>query len=617
MRPSCPVLQHAPQVRQSIDFILACFRRFPCFRVSCFILHLHGAGYTQTMRYLCVHCDEKFTWEDASGAKARCPKCLRATGIEPLKQEPAVATGKTNKWLPLGLGLIALFVTFGIWKSQQPPNMPEEVPMAMLSPKETAVYLKRHNISSETWSRFLTADAEVKTFLRGLNLPSGSDAKPTAQAITKAIQTLKQKGTIAPWFFSIPRETPVMPSSVVAGWLNEGKSKRYYPFELAALGVAIMREQGIPSMIAEVSEWPNEGPADPGGKMGYFVVATYKDEVGKGAAEYWDIYGGRTTLPSSAKALNDMQAMGAVENMQAVHSMMIAHKSDEAFKHIERAKTLYPDSSTIRSVRGTILLNVSSTEEGLKEIEAAKELSDDAVRWHDLATVYMMKGEFEDATRAIETSLKRNPKYVAPYASKAMLAFQEGKDNEALSLLRQAETLDRSWPQLASIWAQYHAKQGNITAAIPYAKKAIALTHGDISTRLLAGSIYRAAGMYRDMREQARAIMRDTPSAKTQQMEAAIKQLMGPTALDPEDEEDTVAEDTPSLPNSGFQLGSKLLGEEGAGSPATSGNLQLADPSAGSSSSGFNLRGEGLGGGNLGSRNGSSFGGDFKLDLNP
>src|SRR5262245_34151855 len=101
------------------------------------------------MRYLCVHCDHRF--EAEGEAPKRCPACMRAKGIEPVR-EPAPAAGRAGPgrakhllWLGL-LGALVVGAAFFVWPrdtSDKPAAGPE-----LLEPDALAAALKGQQVDA-------------------------------------------------------------------------------------------------------------------------------------------------------------------------------------------------------------------------------------------------------------------------------------------------------------------------------------------------------------------------------------------------------------------------------------------------------------------------------------
>ncbi len=97
------------------------------------------------MRYLCVHCDEKF--DLASEQEPRCPKCLRVHGLRPLSVAH-VGSGRNARrtWIALVAALAVLAAgggAFVLWQRQQAEPEPAELARTPLAQSALARALER------------------------------------------------------------------------------------------------------------------------------------------------------------------------------------------------------------------------------------------------------------------------------------------------------------------------------------------------------------------------------------------------------------------------------------------------------------------------------------------
>jgi hypothetical protein len=131
---------------------------------------------------------------------------------------------------------------------------------------------------------------------------------------------------------------------------------------------------------------------------------------------------------------------------------------------------------------------------------------------------------------------------------------------------------------LPQLWASYYVITGDVDRAIAHARDAIAQNPADVQSHLLAARIYRQAARYDLMRREAHEVLDRTPPTRRTEMRQIIQQLLGPTALDPLDDE-AVATDDASGDGST---------EDATGEP---GSLTLDSPLLGGSDDGPNLLG--------------------------
>jgi hypothetical protein len=122
--------------------------------------------------------------------------------------------------------------------------------------------------------------------------------------------------------------------------------------------------------------------------------------------------------------------------------------------------------------------------------------------------------------------------------------------------------------------------------ALTRAEEGVRMRPEHPQARLLLARLYRQAGRYDDMRQQARALLQATPGSQKSRVKGLIEGLLGPTALEaPEGE--------------GSGSGSAALAEPG--------QLELSEPTIGDKASGPSLLDDKLGGGATG---GLKLGGD-------
>lgn len=565
------------------------------------------------MRYLCVHCDKTFEHDDdgrAAAKKPRCPTCMRVNGVEPVAAA-AKAGSKRQPWLwwaVAGGALAVAGVGYAWWASQAADAVGDEVPLAPLDRTAALGHLRREGVDARELEAMLVPTDAIEEWAEGA-AGDASDAEGRARAVQHAIRERAEQGAFQRWSFGVPRETPIAPPERVLEWLGEdGAHHHLYPIEIAALMTSALRALGVEAMVAEAIRFPGDRtPPDPSGQLGYFVVAVYAGEAGEGEPTYFDPYGGRRTAPEESRVLTDLQAIAAGLGTRALHLLSRESDPERAIEAATEALRLDPRSPTLRSVRGAILLASGQVNEGVRELESAKQLRPDAPRRNLLASVYLAPSPFQDldaASREVSEALEEFPEFAPGRATLAAIHLARRESDLARSELTEAERLDPAYHLLPQLWASYYVMTGDTDRAIEYAQASIAQNPADVQGHLLAARIYRQAGRYDLMRREAHEVMDRTAPARRTEMRQVIRQLLGPTALEPV--EDEPLSDDVLLPDDGapgsMQLDSPLLGGESDGPSLLGGGGDdgpslLGDDERLGGGGGYQLGGGGGGGG--------------------
>ncbi|MFO0684452.1 MAG: tetratricopeptide repeat protein [Sandaracinus sp.] len=530
------------------------------------------------MRYLCLNCEERFEHDPESKTKLRCPKCLRVTGLEKVG-DPKKAAPAQNPWLVPGVVaalLAALVGGWAVWRSNRPVTVGDEVPEGPLEQEVLEAHLSHHHVDARPLTRFLAADDGIEALGDHAH---GSNAQELAADVLEQIRARAEAGALSSWSMGVPRETPIEDAAAAWSWLDEdGSHRRLYPIEVAAIMASALRTRGVNAMLAEAFAFPgDEAPPDPSGHFGYFVVAVYDGEAGEGDPHYYDPYGGRDAQPEEddVEVLDDVQVIGAALSLRALHLLVRESDAERALSVSQDALEIYPRSPTTRSVRGAILLAAGNAPEALQEFRAAADIREDAPRRNLLASMYLAQNDTDAANREVSAALEEAPDYAAAHGTLAAIHLASAEPDEALHELQTAERLDPDLHLLPGLWANYYAGTGELERAVEYARRAVDASAGDLQTRLMAARIYRMASRYGDMRREARAVLDATPSGRRDQMTQLIRQLLGPTALEDEEEEEISDEELDAedgedgedltLDGTGFQLSSPTLGTSPGG----------------------------------------------------
>lgn len=537
-----------------------------------------------SVKYLCVHCDKTFVHE--SEKKPRCPECMRVNGLEKVSKAQPEAP-KRPPWLGWAIGATAVAIAGGayvFWADSSADTVSGEAPIAPLDRSAVLGHLRSRGVDARQVGEMLVPSDAVESWAeRSVGDASGAQAK--AAALFEAVRERASQGAFEPWSMGVPRETPIMGSSQVVEWLGEdGAHHHLYPLEVASTMVAGLRALDVPAMVAEAIRFEGERtPPDPSGQLGYHVVAVYDGEPGVGDPTYYDPYVGREVQPEEARVLTDLEAIGAAMSTRALYLLSRESDPERAMEASSASLRLDASSPASRAVRGAILLTAGRTDEGLEELVSAQQLRSDAPRRNLLAGVYLAQGDFDSASREVTAALEEYPEFAPGRATLAAIHLSRGEADLARNELEAAERIDPHLHMLAQLWAGYFAITGDLDRAVERAERAVA-ANGDIQTRLMAARIYRQASRYDMMRREARAVLANIPASRQEEMRTIIQRMLGPTALEAEEEDELGGEEEDLADPSSLRLDSPLLG--GGGSPGGGG------PSL--------LGGEQLGGGGLG-----------------
>jgi tetratricopeptide (TPR) repeat protein len=504
------------------------------------------------MRYLCVHCDEKF--ELSAQDELRCPKCMRVHGIRQLADAAAPAErrprGRAGALAVVALLVIAAAGAYLLWKREQSPD-PATLASTPLSQHVLQRELERAAVQAGPLIRLLEADAQVERFAERASAGQ-TDPHAKAVAVVKALRERGARAAFVPWSLTDPRIGPPMPAAqVLAAISKDGARQQLYPLELAALAVAALRAVSVPAMLAEVYTWPGEhAPLDPSGRFGYFALALPQ---GNGAARVLDAYGGRPEQQRCADCavLSDVQAVGAGLALMASQRLAANEDPALALRDADAAVKLLPSSASARSARGAVLLANGASDLGQGELEAAAQMKPDAARRDNLAMLYLAMGDGERAAREVAQVLEQQPDFALAHITLAEIHLARGERELARTELGTAERLDPKLPSLSLTWAQFHAAAGENEQAIEQARRALQARPNDPQTHLVLARIYRQAARYEDMRAEARAVLALVPPAVASRTRALIERLLGPTALESSAEPSAADEPSPPQPGQG------------------------------------------------------------------
>jgi tetratricopeptide (TPR) repeat protein len=532
------------------------------------------------MQYHCVQCDQVFTLE-ASDDKPRCPKCLRQHGLRPVEaQKTAQKSGRVS-W-PLAAFAVLLVAAGGGYALYRNANThPKgQVPLRPIDAddlREDAKVIAGQDPAE--LASLLVADAAVKSFAE--RAAKGQDgAVAQAKAICAALAQRKDKQAFVPWPRVEAREgAPLTAAETAQAIDKDAARKQLYPLEVSALAVAALRSLGVPALLAEVYRYAGEtAPLDPSGRLGYYALALPKQ--GDAPAQVFDAYGGRTTLPSANdfRVLTDAQALGGAYALRAQAQADNAGDLKAGLSDSEAAVKLSPSSASVRSVRGSLLMATGGVEAGMRELDSAVQLRNDAARRNNLATLGLITGNADSAAKEVAAALAEAPDFALGYISLATVHLMRGETDLARSELEKAERLEPDLAVLPQIWAQFYASANDLDQALAKAQEAVRRRPKDMQALLVLARVDRAAGRYDDMREQAQKILAAAPADQHERLKGLLKGMLGPTVFETaRDDQDDAAGDQaagPSLTGSpdNQAKGPRLLDDP---SGSKTGSLQL------------------------------------------
>ncbi len=396
------------------------------------------------MRYLCVHCDHRFEHEGED--KPRCPKCMRRHGIEPIAEGEGRSGGGRSRprWvLPVAaLVLVGLLGGGYAWWSKRAPDVVSgDPPLHPLAQSTIRGYARKLGADPGDMIHLFEADDAIEAFAEKATAGKASPVDK-AKAVVDAIGARKSKRAFLQWPMHTPRESaPKDARGTFAVLRKDGANARLYPLEVAAVAVAALRSADVDAMLTAIYAFPGDkSPPDPSGEFGYFGIAVWKGDVGKGKPVVLDPYGGRGTAPKSDdyRVLTDVEAVAAGLDHEAFYALSQGGQSQKAFARIESARKLDPRSPSIRSTRAVILIASGGMEDGLKEMKAAAQLRPDAPRLNNLAGMAIAQQNLDDASRDVARALEQHPDFGSAHATLAAVHLANDETDQA-----EAEAPDR------------------------------------------------------------------------------------------------------------------------------------------------------------------------------
>ncbi len=497
---------------------------------------------------------------------------MRATGVQPVREEAKAAPPQRPRAVLWGaLALVGVAAVGGYFAWARSARVDGEGGLAPLSTSALQAALAARHVDPGELEQLLASDPSIERFARAA---AGSQATPIAkaEALTRAIRARASALAFVPWSLAEPRSTPIGVARQVLATVAKDKARaELYPLEVVALEVAALRSLDVPALVAEVASVEGErAPLDPSGYLGYFAVAVYPDEPGRGAPRLFDPYGGRT-LGANVKhtVLEDPQALGAALAVRALHEVSYLADPKRALESSSHGLALAAALPSVRTVRGMVVLAGGMVEQGLQEFAAARQLRADPPRLHNVATAELMTGDLERATHELEDALARAPDFASVHATLGTVALMRGEPEQARAQLDEAERLA---PDLSLVqWARAELllRSGEEERGLAVARHALH-ARPSFDGRLRMGVLLRQAGRYDDLRKESEALLAMAPPYRKSEVRELLQRALGPAALDGEAAEGAAGE--------GEAGGPKL--ELGSGSPALTQPAPTLEPPA-------------------------------------
>jgi tetratricopeptide (TPR) repeat protein len=434
--------------------------------------------------------------------------------------------------------------------------------------------LAEQQVEAGGLERLLIADSAIENFAEQA---SAGRSEPTAiaDAVYAALRARAKSLAFVPWSLGELRPTPVLTAAQTLPKLKAGARAELYPLELTALAVAALRSQDVPARVAELIDVKGRSaPLDPSGYLGYFAVAL---PVEKGVRLY-DVYGGQSVEGAPHKLLSDTEAVGAALALRALHENTYLADPQKALGTSSHALRLAGSLPSVRTVRGVVVLTEKMVEQGLAELQAARELRGDAPRLHNLASVMLMTGELDKAQSVLSGALEKAPDFAGARATLAGLLMLQGQSEQAYAELQKAERLA---PQLTLVqWglADYELRSSDREQALERARRAYARAPS-FDAKLRLAALLRQAAKYEEMRTLAAELLAQAPAYRREDVRGLLNSLLGPSALDADQPSaDTARDDLSNLGGADLKLQAPAPAELGLGQKSP--KLRLSEPGA-------------------------------------
>lgn len=514
-------------------------------------------------RYLCVHCDVRFDHDDDDAL--RCPKCMRKTGLEKIDAPAPVKRPTYLMPLLVAGGVVAFAIGYVVYTKQNDGDTTGIVP---LDAERLATAGREAGLDDVELSELFVANDAIRSFASEA-VRGKSSAEDKARAVIAKLRAFSREQRFVEVAMHTPRDT--MPEVAARAFtaLRPNARVEAYALEIAAIAVSALRAEGVDAMLAEAYTYRGErSPPDPSGRIGYYTVAVYPDDVGEGDPLILDPFGGRTAEPTSEgfRVLTDVEAFAAIQSIAALH--LLVHQADVAgaMERAQAATTLDPRSPSARCVRAAVLLSSGGMDEGEAELRSAVELRDDAPRQANLAGVYIATNRSAEATRAIDAALEKAPDYVYAIALRAAIHLSRGETAEAKTSLERAEALERTFYMLPMLWAEYFLRTNDPMSAVGRVQEAVERRPRDYQTLFQAARVFKMAGQDAQALDVARRALEIVAPEQREALTERLESFLGEGALSGE-APDEAAPTSPTDPALDLSRGSRLLGG-GTGGPS-------------------------------------------------
>lgn len=136
------------------------------------------------------------------------------------------------------------------------------------------------------------------------------------------------------------------------------------------------------------------------------------------------------------------QEFFAVQYNNIGSHLLVGRKYSEALQYFNAAVKFYPAFSSAWHNRGTSYYAMKHNKEALADLQKANEFDPNRASTHNtLGDIYLDNKEYEKAASEFNTSIKLNPSDYIPYNNMAYVMKMLGKNNEADSWLKKAQTI--------------------------------------------------------------------------------------------------------------------------------------------------------------------------------
>jgi len=485
------------------------------------------------MRFECAHCSHHI---DAADAPARCPSCLRSTGLIPAEEErepiPVQAARAVRSWRRLGIAALGattavLFTLAGLRDRREDPNTGAPCPMTVAALDDA---FRRHSVDPGPWAELLLPGERVSRFAAHA-AGRAADADEKSAAVMAGVRKLFDDHSLVRANLVETHDGDVQtPAQVLAAAERQGPGLKVYPLELAALVTAELRSLGVAAMVTEVLRVDGErAPPDPSGLIGYYGVTYPRSDGSWQGLDPWQ--GALLADVARTEVVPDTAAVGAAMALSALGAAVFRMDSERALRLSGDALAIAGHLPTVRSARGVVVLGAHMAEQALQELEAARQLRPDAARMHNAATVYLLLGDRERAESLLTRAIEAAPELAAAYVTRAALFTARHQTDAATEALARAEELAPSLSALQLALAEREVELGMPDAALSRAARAVE-ERPAFEALLRLAMLQRHVARYDAMRGTAQAILALTPPYRGDEVRDILRAALGPTALE-------------------------------------------------------------------------------------